>query len=162
LAVGRFQVMATLQAARALTLGLPELEAKAWGLNRAIFYAAAKRGFKGKAPPRRREWNEVLRRPVHETREVYFLGDEMAYKAKRGSKTYFTIGGEVQTESDFRRQVEIRFGRAFDRAWREALSIIQQFPKEVLLSQSEFYEQIYKPRRDDLAVKWTELAGKIS
>ena len=158
MAVGRFQVMATLQAARALTLGLSEPEAKSWGLNRAIFYAAAKRGFKEKAPPRRREWSEVLRRPVRETREVYFLGDEMAYKAKKGRKTYFTIGGEVQDESDFHRQIEARFGQAFAKAWKEALAIIRQFPEEVLLSQSGFYEQIYKPRRDDLAAKWTELA----
>ena len=44
--VGRFQVMATLQAARARTLGLDLDEAKSWGLNRAVFYAAAKRGFR--------------------------------------------------------------------------------------------------------------------
>ena len=35
--VGRFQVMAILQAARARELGLPESRAKSWGLNRAIF-----------------------------------------------------------------------------------------------------------------------------
>ena len=46
--MGRFQVMATLQAARAYVLGLPVASAKSFGLNRAIFYAAAKRGFKGK------------------------------------------------------------------------------------------------------------------
>ena len=45
--VGRFQVMATLQAARAYILGLPLESALSWGLNRSIFYAAAKRGFKG-------------------------------------------------------------------------------------------------------------------
>ncbi len=44
--VGRFQVMAILQAARARELGFSETRAKSWGLNRAIFYAAAKRGFK--------------------------------------------------------------------------------------------------------------------
>ena len=44
--VGRFQVMAILQAARAMELGFSETRAKSWGLNRAIFYAAAKRGFK--------------------------------------------------------------------------------------------------------------------
>ena len=44
--IGRFQVMATLQAARAFTLGLPLESAKSFGLNRAIFYAAAKRGFR--------------------------------------------------------------------------------------------------------------------
>src|SRR5258708_32692411 len=45
--VGRFQVMALLQAARAKVLGHPLDEAQSFGLNRAIFYAAAKRGFKG-------------------------------------------------------------------------------------------------------------------
>jgi len=44
--VGRFQVMATLQAARAYALGYSLDEAKSFGLNRAIFYAAAKKGFK--------------------------------------------------------------------------------------------------------------------
>ncbi len=53
MAVGRFQVMALLQAARAFVLGLPIESAKSFGLNRAIFYAAAKRGFKvvSKKPP---------------------------------------------------------------------------------------------------------------
>ncbi|MBC7189152.1 hypothetical protein H5U35_02900, partial [Candidatus Aerophobetes bacterium] len=51
MAIGRFQVMATLQAARAFLLGLPLESAKSWGLNRAIFYAAAKRGFKKALPP---------------------------------------------------------------------------------------------------------------
>ena len=37
--------MATLQAARAYVLGMDLASAKSWGLNRAIFYAAAKRGF---------------------------------------------------------------------------------------------------------------------
>jgi len=39
--------MALLQAARAHVLGLPLESAYSWGLNKAIFYAAAKRGFKG-------------------------------------------------------------------------------------------------------------------
>ncbi len=51
LGVGRFQVMAILQAARARTFGLPLATAQSWGLNRAIFYAAAKRGFKGAPGP---------------------------------------------------------------------------------------------------------------
>ena len=44
--VGRFQVMALLQATRAKVLGYPLDEAESFGLNRAIFYPAAKRGFK--------------------------------------------------------------------------------------------------------------------
>ncbi len=45
--VGRFQVMALLQAARATALGYRPDEAESFGLNRANFYATAKRGFKG-------------------------------------------------------------------------------------------------------------------
>jgi len=162
LAVRRFQVMATLQAARALILGLSESQAKGWGLNRAIFYAAAKRGFKERVPVRKRGWMEVLQKPIRETRQVYFLGDEMAYRIKKGKRSYFTIGGKIQTQSDFHRQIETRFGEAFDKAWREALAVVRRFPKQILLSQSEFYEQVYKPRRDDLAAKWTEISGKMT
>ena len=39
--ISRFQIMAILQAARAQELGLRVEEAKSWGLNRALFYAAA-------------------------------------------------------------------------------------------------------------------------
>lgn len=70
--------MATLQAARAKELGLSTTLARSRGLDRTIFYAAAKRGFKErKAPSRRQE--EVDRKPIEKTRDAYFLGDEMAY-----------------------------------------------------------------------------------
>jgi hypothetical protein len=155
--VGRFQVMATLQAARAKTLGLSMTEAKSWGLNRAIFYAAAKRGFKERRVPTRRP-EEIGRKPVKKMRDAYFLGDEMAYVSKKGRRSYFTIGGEPQTESDFKRQIENRFGKAFSEAWNESLEIVQQYPKDVLLSQSGFFEDVYRPRRDELASKWTEMS----
>ena len=61
--VGRFQVMATLQAARAKILGLPLASAKSWGLNRAIYYAAAKRGFKSGSGPAKPEKHQHVYRP---------------------------------------------------------------------------------------------------
>ncbi len=152
--------MAVLQAARALVRGLPEPAAKSWGLNRAIFYAAAKRGFKGVAavaPPKPRSRSEVEAKPVTETREIFHLGDEMAYKAQGKSPvTYFTIGGQVQTEQDFERQIASRFGNTFANAWNEALNFVRQFDRDVLLSQRDFFDRIYRPNRDSLAVKWTE------
>jgi len=154
--------MATLQAARAYALGLPLERAKSWGLNRAIFYAAAKRGFIGakeKAYPKRGP-DEIARKPTEEKPDAYYLGDEMAYKVKEGRRTYFTIGGEAQTEENFARQIESRFGRKFGDAWKEALGIIGHFDRETLLSQRAFYEQVYRPRRDELASKWTELFAK--
>jgi hypothetical protein len=155
--VGRFQVMATLQAARAKELGLSIMPAKSWGLNRAIFYAAAKRGFKEKRVPHR-SLEEVGKKPIRKTRDAYFLGDEMAYVSKKGRRSYFTIGGEPQTTNDFKRQIESRFGSVFPRAWKEAIEIVRQYPKEVLLSQTGFFEEVYRPRRDELASKWTVIS----
>jgi hypothetical protein len=148
--------MATLQAARALVLGLSESQSKSWGLNRAIFYAAAKRGFKAK-PPVERSLSEIQKKPIIETPDTFHLGSEMAYKAKeKDGKVYFTIGGQIQTEKDFVRQVESRFAGKFDRAWKEAVDLVKEFDREVLLSQKDFYELVYKPKRDELAAKWTE------
>jgi hypothetical protein len=160
MAVGRFQVMAVLQAARAVILGLAEPSAKSWGLNRAIFYAAAKRGFRAK-PPMPRPKDEITAKPLVETKEAFLLGDEMAYKAQKETGVlYFIMGDKVQTEDDFRRQIEARFSGNFEQAWSEALEIVRQFDKVVLLSQKRFFEQVYKPNRDNLASKWTTSTAK--
>ncbi len=158
--VGRFQVMAVLQAARALCLGLSEDSSKSWGLNRAIFYAAAKRGFKAfrmKRPVAIVRGAKITRaRPPKQ--EVFQLGDEMAYRVKARSKLYFTIGAEVQTEEDYDRQIALRFGDKYEEAWNEALKIIKNYPKSTLLSQNEFFSLVYKPVRDELSKKWSEMA----
>ena len=91
--------------------------------------------------------------------KVYFLGNEMAYTAKKSNRTFFTIGDELQTEADFKRQIESRFGNRYATAWKESLAIVHKYPKEVLLSQNHFFNQVYRPRRDELASKWTETTG---
>ncbi len=157
MAVGRFQVMAILQAVRAHLLGLEVPSAKSWGLNRAIFYAAAKRGFKGQKPVKRSR-SEVKKQPITETHEAYHLGSEVAFKSKKEKEPlYFTIGGKVQTEDEFRRQIEVRFGGSFDQAWNEAIVYVKSFDEETLLSQSRFFNLVYKPKRDEFAAKWSEL-----
>jgi hypothetical protein len=147
--------MATLQAARASALGLPLASAKSWGLNRAIYYAAAKRGFKGGKGPAKPEKHA-------RTFGEFFLGDDKAYKVKAGGKVLFTIGGEIQRPEDFRRQIEQRFAGTFAQAWSEALTVVQAHPKAVLESQQLFYLQVYRPRRDVLAAKWTDTAAKAN
>ena len=153
--VGRFQVMATLQAARARALGLPLATAKSWGLNRAIYYAAAKRGFKstgGAGPAKPRGTRAVPRE--------FFLGDDKAYQVTTRGRKLFTVGGEIQSPEDFHRQIEQRFAGTFRPAWGEAQKIVQQFPRRVLESQGAFYALIYRPRRDDLAKTWAERANR--
>ncbi len=158
--------MAVLQAARAYRLGLPIESAKSWGLNRAIFYAAAKKGlFKKKitpaqiTPPRIKGVpEEKVRETLEKTFRVTHLGDEMGYSVEIEGKPFFLIGGKVQTPEDFQRQVESRFGENFNRAWEEALEIVSRYDEGILKSQRYFYELVYKPRRDELAKKWSEMA----
>ena len=79
MAVGRFQVMAMLQAARAFELGLPLESAHSWGLNRAIFYAAAKRGFKGGGTGSGSGGED--RTGAREAKaDEFHLGDDLAFK----------------------------------------------------------------------------------
>ena len=141
-----------MQAARAYTLGLPLDSAYSWGLNRAIFIAAAKRGFKGKP---RGEGRGAEGRKTSKGGAVYKLGDDMAFKMERKGVLLFTIGGEVQTKEDFERQVKARFGDTFEAVWREALGYVGSFDKQTLLSADEFFGEVYRPRRDQLAEKWT-------
>lgn len=143
--------MATLQAARAKVLGLPVASAKSWGLNRAIYYAAAKRGFKSVGGPAK---PDKYRASFGE----FWLGLDKAYKVRSGGRMLFTIGGEIQRPDDFKRQIEARFQRTFRRAWTEAVEIVQRYKKEALESPDHFYQQVYRPRRDELAAKWNERA----
>ncbi len=150
MSVGRFQVMALLQAARAYVLGLPLESAYSWGLNRAVFIAAAKRGFKGGRGEGGGNGGKASG-----SRASFKLGDDMAFKTERNGVMLFTIGGEVQTKEAFDKQVRARFGGTFEAAWKEALDYVESFPKETLLSADSFFGDVYRPRRDQLADKWT-------
>jgi hypothetical protein len=124
------------------------------------FYAAAKRGFKGgggqgagghRSSPQ--GGGEGYRAP-----DTYHLGNEMAYKAP-GSELLFTIGGKTQTMEDFQRQIESRFQGKFKDAWDEAVDYVEHFDRQTLLSGEEFFSSVYRPKRDELAAKWTEMSG---
>jgi hypothetical protein len=153
--VTRFVVMAVLQAARAETLGLPHESSLSWGLNRAIFYAAAKQGFK-EGPPKPGE--EPAKSGETSSTELYHLGEDEAYRDPHEKQLIFRIGGENQTAENFQRQVAARFGSSenFGKAWGEALRIVGQFDRATLASRKGFYEEVYKPRRDALSDAWTQ------
>jgi len=151
MAVGRFQVMSVLQAARAHVLGLPLESAYSWGLNRAIFIAAAKRGFKGGGSSS----SGTGANGPSKKGDTYFLGDDMAYKVEKGGTMLFTIGGQVQTKEEFEKRVKARFGGTFPSAWKEALAYITGFDRSVLLSTEDFFRIAYKPVRDELSEKWS-------
>lgn len=161
--------MATLQAARASILGLPKDSAYSWGLNRAIFYAAAKRGFKGGAGASKGRASAKDETTTKERRlGEYLLGSEKAFIDRNTSskdRPIFSIGDKTQTRKDFEKQIVSRFGTQanFEKAWEEALKIVQDYEWDTLISQEEFYESVYKPRRDELSEQWTkEFAKKVA
>ena len=153
--VTRFVVMAVLQAARASALGLARDAAYSWGLNRAIFYAAAKRGFSGTSSGMGEAKSAGAARG---TRELYRLGEDEAYRDTTAKGLVFAIGESSQTVSDFEKGVIARFGTAdnFRAAWEEAERIVATFDPQTLASPGQFYSEVYKPRRDALSDEWTQ------
>ncbi len=149
--------MSLLQAARAHVLGLSLESAYSWGLTKAIFYAAAKRGFKSGGGTGGGKGTQPSK-----SKNVYFLGDDMAFKQEKGGVLLFTFGGKVQTKEEFDKRVRERFGEAFREAWKEAVAYVKEFDKETLLSAEGFYHEVYKPRRDGFAEAWTAASEKQS
>ncbi|MEM4206875.1 MAG: hypothetical protein QXQ43_06335, partial [Nitrososphaerota archaeon] len=146
--IGRFQVMALLQAARYYLIKGDLESAKSFGLNRAIFYAWAKK--RGVRPTHRmRTTRPIAKTEAVEKNEVEeVVGDETVYRRIGG---WYTIGGEEQRPEDFDRQIASRFGseKAFEKYWEKAIKYLQSFPRSMIESQKDFFEKIYLPVRDD-------------
>ena len=154
--IGRFQVMALLQAARYYLLAGGLEKAKSWGLNRAIFYAWAKY-YGPSQQPWRYKLDQLLRRPqLAKSRagrkcpegfeEV--LG-ECVQVSPRG---WFMIGGQEQTPLDFERQVKMKVQKVlpWDLVWKAVLDYVSKFPEWVLKNPQKFYKFVYEPVRDTL------------
>ncbi|HDI74049.1 MAG TPA: hypothetical protein ENF57_03465 [Candidatus Korarchaeota archaeon] len=143
--IGRFQVMALLQAARYYLLKGDLDKAKSFGLNRAIFYAWAKRT--GGRPRRRYAAGAAASSMPAPSRSIERVGNEAAYITESG---LFTIGDEVQRPEDYNREIVQRIESfvPYGEAWKAALNYLKTFPREVLLDQRQFYEKAYLPVRD--------------
>ncbi|MET1100898.1 MAG: hypothetical protein ABWW69_00235 [Pyrodictiaceae archaeon] len=148
--VGRFQVMALLQAARYYILYGGMEHAKSYGLNRAIFYAWAKqnkpqasRAFKSiayytaKGASRGKDCPEGMRRVLGDCIEV----------SRRG---FYMIGGREQKPGDFDREVMWRLRGILDEktVWEAAIDYVSRFPRSILEDSQKFYKYVYEPVRD--------------
>lgn len=155
--VDRFQVMAVLQAARAYELGLSLDAAKSWGLNRAIFYALAKRGYLHRHKAAVKGMSELDRaRKRKQGRGLFYeVGGEKAYRYPDSQALRFMMGGKPQTPEQFKRQIERRFDN-FEAVWTDALRIVRETDDWNLTRQSRFYANVYKPQRDELAARWSQ------
>jgi len=154
--IGRFQVMALLQAARYYLLTGDIDKAKSFGLNRAIFYAWAKRHAKGRVFKRKiTDTTREVEVTTREGKKMMYIGDEGAFISEKG---WFIIGDKEQLPSDYDKEIADKISTAipYEEAWKAAIEYLKQFPKKVLLSQSKFYNEAYKTVRDnffDIVVK---------
>ena len=152
--IGRFEVMALLQAARYYLLTGDLSKAMSFGLNRAIFYAwakhygrsyAARRGFTAgsEATPKGIRWKLVK-----------VAGEEVP----QSTNGWFMIGDKEQLPEDFLKNVvrKIEPVVPYDLAWESALKYVSSFPKDVVADQRLFFEKIYKPVRDAFIQKVIE------
>ncbi len=158
--VGRFQVMALLQAARYYLLYGDLEKAKSFGLNRAIFYAWAKHY----GPHKRTPWRQVGKttRTTGTTDDKRFV-EVAGEKVQLGPDGYFMMGGVEQTPRDFDRQVTARFeaaGVSWEKAWEAALRYLSRFPKTVLKDPQKFYSMVYEPVRDNFLERVLGGAGE--
>lgn len=144
--IGRFQVMALLQAARYYILKGDLEKAKSFGLNRAIFYAWAKYH----KPKYGVSKYGMMRRQLCITPEEIpheMIGDEMAFITDEG---WFIIGDQVQKPQDYDRQIKSKVESVvpYDIAWRTALEYLNNFPRNTLEKQQSFFKEVYEPVRD--------------
>lgn len=154
--LGRFPVMAILQAARYFILTGDAEKAKSFGLNRAIFYAWAKhygRAYAARKLPERYAGSGPSL--PEEGRKLVKAAGEEVFTSPRG---WFVIGDKEQLPEDYDRNVTSKINGVipYDIAWEAALKYVSSFPKEVLTSQREFYEKVYLPVRDAFIEKVVE------
>jgi len=148
--IGRFQVMGLLQAARYYLIKGDLERAKSFGLNRAIFYAWAKRYARDRLIQSGRGRGPAGMQTVD--LRVERIGNETAYLSPRG---WFMIGGSEQSSRDYDRQIAKRIEAAavsYEDAWATAIRYLKSFPKDALIDQQRFYKEVYRPVRDSFQI----------
>ena len=141
--IGRFQVMALLQAARYYVLTKDIKKAKSFGLNRAIFYAWAKYYGRGYTPKR----IFVRGKGGRKQKMIKAVGEQVPLS----DGGWFIIGGKEQRPEDYDRQIASKINSVVphEEAWKAAVDYIKSFNVKKLTDPQKFYEEIYKPVRDN-------------
>ncbi len=142
--INRFPKMAALQKYRALALGYEEPLAEAIGIAEATKYAIFKNlSYKGRTAKER----EFLQKkfPTKELDNTTFA----LFKLQALDGLPF-VGNRVYTQEDYQRAIFMRWGDEVAKKIEEwAKNIIQKCPEEVLKSENKFFNECWKPHRDE-------------
>ncbi len=145
--INRFPKMAALQKFRALKLGYEEPLAEAIGIAEATKYAI----FKNISHKKRvlQEKEEVFKRYEgkkeldEKTFEIFKL------QALEGLPY---VGGKIYTSDDYKKAVFLRFGEEIGKKIEKwAKNIIKNCDERVLKSENKFFNECWKPHRDELS-----------
>ncbi len=147
--VGRFEVMALLQAARYYVLTGDLEKAKSFGLNRAIFYAWAKH-----YGPRSRASRIGTIGGVAGGSGKRFI-DFYGEKVPVSQSGWFIMGDREQLPEDFDRQIKSKLEiiAPWERIWKAAVEYVSKFPQHILKDPQKFFEHVYLPVRDSFVEK---------
>jgi len=144
--INRFPKMAALQKFRALKLGFDEKIAEAIGIAEATKYAIFKNlSYKKRVAKEKEEVTKVYRGKKEldeETLAIFKLQalDGLPY-----------VGGKIYTSDDYKRAIFLRFGEEIGKKIEEwAENIVNTCDEKVLKSENKFFNECWKPHRDEL------------
>lgn len=148
--IGRFQIMAILQAARYYVLKGDLEKAKSFGLNRAIFYAWAKHH-------RGKRMGISGRKARGEIKFTKVFGENVP----TSETGWYCMGGIEQRPIDYDRQVteKVNMAMNYDEVWKQAVEYVKSFPAGILQDPQKFFKEVYEPVRDTFFRKIAE--GKL-
>ena len=144
--INRFPKMAALQKFRAIKLGFDKDIAEAIGIAEATKYAIFK--------------NLSYKRRVEKEKEEVFKTYKGAKELDNKTFEIFKlqaldglpyVGGKVYTSDDYKRAIFIRFGdEVGEKIEKWAQNIINSCDEKVLKSENKFFNECWKPHRDEL------------
>ena len=145
--INRFPKMAALQKFRALKLGFDKNIAEAIGIAEATKYAI----FKNLSYKRRvKKEREEVEKYYHGKKELDEKTFEIFKLQALDGLPY--VGGKVYTSEDYKRAVFLRFGDEIGKKIEEwAKNIINNCNEEVLKKENKFFNECWKPHRDELS-----------
>ena len=145
--INRFPKMAALQKFRAMNLGFDEKTAEAIGIAEATKYAIFKNLSQTKRIAKEKEevskQFEGKKELDDKTFEIFKIQalDGLPY-----------VGGKVYTSDDYKRAVFLRFGEEVGQKIEEwAKNVVNSCDKNVLKRESKFFNDCWKPHRDELS-----------
>ena len=144
--INRFPKMAALQKYRALALGYDEELAKALGIAEATKYAI----FKNLSYRRRKEQEaKEVQKHYKRAPEELDVSTFALFKLQALDGMPF-VGNKIYTAFDYEKAIYLRWGEEIGKKIEEwAQKIIQNCSEEVLKSERKFFEECWKPHRDE-------------